>query len=409
MRKYNPFRPGSIVTPGMFKGRLEELSSIEGSLFQTLNGNPQNFLIEGERGIGKSSLMLFVEYLARGKIPTSDGKKYNFMVTSVELEGRNTQLDILRKLASAIKIEMSDRERLKSAARTAWEFLSNWEILGVKYHKSTEEQLDPLELLNQLGKVIEEIVISGEVDGILLLIDEADKPGSAAHLGTSIKLLSERLTKRDCHKVCFGLAGLPDLLSKLKESHESSPRLFNVITLEPLTPSEIKGVVQAGIKEANERNPRVTEVDEESLELISTFSEGYPHFIQQFSFSAFDQDQDDKITEEDVLAGAFKENGALSQLGHKYFASAYFDKINSDNYRQVLQAMASKLDQWITRQEIISISGLKTSTVGNALMALKERDIIIPSDAKDGKYRLPSKSFAVWIRAITSIPGKLRV
>ena len=382
---------------------------IERALFQTLNENPQNFLIEGERGIGKSSLMLFVEHLARGKMASSDGRKFNFLVISVELDTQANQVDILRTLAGALKAEMAERTRLKSAVHTAWDFLSKWEILGVKYNRHSEQSLDPIEILSQLAKLLEEVGGSDEIEGILVLLDEADKPSADANLGTLLKLLSERLTKRGCHNVCIGLAGLPELIPKLRDSHESSPRMFNVLTLEPLSSGEREDIIHAGLSEANEKNARQTNINDEALGMISTLSEGYPHFIQQFAYSAFEQDNDDLIEKQDVLDGAFKENGALYQLGHKYFSSAYFDKINSDDYRKVLQAMASHLDDWITRQKIIEISGLKVSTVGNALKALKERGIIIPNESKDGKYRLPTKSFAVWIKAITSKPGKLRV
>jgi len=65
--RYNPFRPNSIVSPEMFHGRTEELNFIQQSLFQTRYGNPQHFLIEGERGLGKSSLSLMVNQFASGK------------------------------------------------------------------------------------------------------------------------------------------------------------------------------------------------------------------------------------------------------------------------------------------------------------------------------------------------------
>jgi hypothetical protein len=58
MAKYNPFRPNSIVTTGMFCGRFDEMKAAEQSLFQTKHENPKHFLISGERGIGKSSLLL---------------------------------------------------------------------------------------------------------------------------------------------------------------------------------------------------------------------------------------------------------------------------------------------------------------------------------------------------------------
>lgn len=66
--KYNPFMPNSIVSVDLFQGRKEEIQFIEHSLFQTKNGNPCHFLVEGERGLGKSSLFLMVERQATGKI-----------------------------------------------------------------------------------------------------------------------------------------------------------------------------------------------------------------------------------------------------------------------------------------------------------------------------------------------------
>jgi hypothetical protein len=47
MPKFNPFRPNSIVTSGMFCGRWDEMRSIAQSLFQTKHGNPKHFLVQG--------------------------------------------------------------------------------------------------------------------------------------------------------------------------------------------------------------------------------------------------------------------------------------------------------------------------------------------------------------------------
>ena len=82
--KFNPFRPNSIASADLFQGRKEEMLIIEQSLFQTKNGNPQHFLIEGERGLGKSSLFLMVEKQATGKIPLRNSEKVNFVVINIE-------------------------------------------------------------------------------------------------------------------------------------------------------------------------------------------------------------------------------------------------------------------------------------------------------------------------------------
>ena len=101
-----------------------------------------------------------------------------------------------------------------------------------------------------------------------------------------------------------------------------------------------------------------------------------------------------------MKAGAFTEGGALDQLGHKYFSEMYYENIGSEDYRRVLNAMADNLDTWTSRSAIIKTSGVKETQVTNALKALRERRIILPNEQKQGEYRLPTKSFAVWIKAL---------
>ena len=60
--------------------------------------------------------------------------------------------------------------------------------------------------------------------------------------------------------------------------------------------------------------------------------------------------------------------------------------------------MSNYSDNWVQRSEIIKESGLKGGTVDNALRALKGNYIITQNDLRAGQYRLPTKSFAVWIQ-----------
>jgi len=53
MKRINPFQPQSAVNPGMFVGRIPQLNAVESALLQTRAGKPKNFMLTGERGIGK--------------------------------------------------------------------------------------------------------------------------------------------------------------------------------------------------------------------------------------------------------------------------------------------------------------------------------------------------------------------
>jgi hypothetical protein len=399
--RYNPFRPNSIASSSLFQGRKEELQFIEQSLFQTKHGNPQHFLIEGERGLGKSSLFLVVEQMATGQIPINITGRGNFIVINIELDSSQSFFDILKLIAADFKRALAEREKIKNMASGVWDFLSSWEILGVKYHKIDDNLVQPYEVLNSLVENFEKVVklADKEIDGILILVDEADRPGEKASLGEIVKLLTEKLTKKGCDKVVLGMTGQPGLISKLKASHESSARIFTSLTLKPLSDDENKEVVLNGIKEANKKNIEQTEIDEEALWLISQLSEGYPHFLQEFAFKAFEKDENFRICVEDVKNGAFGSFGALKQLGDKYFNDLYFAQIGSNEYRRVLQAMASFSDSWVNREKINNEIAIKGTTLNNALQALKTRNIIIANPAQSGEFRLPTKSFAAWIKA----------
>jgi len=286
MPKYNPFRPGSIVTPGMFSGRVEELLALERIFFQTKNGNPQHFLIHGERGIGKSSLLVCLQYIARGELESYECGNFKFLTVGVELEPANCYLDIIRKIGAELQRVVYTHQRVKDVAKKAWDFLKGWEVMGVKY-SGRDRIPQPHELLDDLTYTVEQTFkeTKDEFDGILITIDEADKPAAEANLGEFVKIFTERLMKRGCGNVCLGLAGISGVLETLRESHESSTRIFEILTLEPLLPDERVDVIRKGLEEAKMKNGFEVSITPEAEQCISMFSEGYPHFIQQFAYS----------------------------------------------------------------------------------------------------------------------------
>ena len=67
MAKYNnPFKPNYTIYDGLFVGRIDEIMKIDEALTQLDNDSPMNLLFLGERGIGKTSLLLLAKYLSNG-------------------------------------------------------------------------------------------------------------------------------------------------------------------------------------------------------------------------------------------------------------------------------------------------------------------------------------------------------
>jgi len=398
--KFNPFRPDKMMPPGMFCGRIDELRFIDHCLLQTKKGNPQHFLIEGERGIGKSSLFLCGQYVAEGRIKTLETKEtLDFIVVNVSLLETDDYYTITRKIMAAFRVELMKRNAFKAFASAAWDLINRFEGAGIRYDREAgkPEQAELLGCL-QTDFVAAASKMDDVADGILLLIDEADKPPAGGNLGLICKMLTEELSRRGCERVCIGLAGLPHVISVLRDSHESSLRIFKTMELAPLERGEREQVLSIGLNEAIKKNGFEINITPEAKDQIADLSEGYPHFLQEFAYCAFEEDADNIIDADDVHKSLFREHGSFDQLGRKFFAQ-YYDAPSSDDYRKVLDTMAAHGNDWVGRTELIRESGLRANTVDNGLRALKGKDIIVQSESRQGQYRLPTKSFAVWIKA----------
>jgi hypothetical protein len=404
--KTNPFRPNSPINPGMFVGRVDELARLESALIQTRVGQPAHFMIVGERGIGKTSLLLYLDFVARGKIPIGTDTVH-FLVLGLDVDASTTQLGLIERIRMHLENELGSTEPARAFLKDTWAFLQRVRVMdsglgSVESNMSAEVIMDEFAL--SLAKVADrtccadENLFSAKYDGILLVIDEADNCSADLQLGSFLKLLLERLQRRGCNRVLTGLAGLPELRSRLHASHPSSLRIFEQLQLGRLSAEEVGMVIDMCLAGANKDNVEQTEITPEARTSLISLSEGYPHFIQQFGASAFGADRDNIIDFEDVKRSAFGDRGALDLIGDRYYRNDFYNKIQQENYRQVLRIMADDLDEWVPRAKIRSKFKGKNSTLNNAIKALRDRHIILSKEGEKGVYRLQHKGFALWIK-----------
>lgn len=417
MSRINPFQPNSAVSPGMFVGRVPQIQTLETALIQTKNGNPKSFMLTGERGIGKTSLLQLFKWTAQGHI-SIDGEFVHYLVLDLDIDANTTDVGLIRRAEAAIRRELARTEKARTLLTTCWEFLQRLEAMGVGL-KERAREIDSEVLHDEFAYSLAETtqritgpdageIFTARFDGVVLLLDEADNAPKQLRLGAFLKLLAERLTRHGCSRVMFGLAGMPALRDVLRESHESSLRVFDELRLDALSHEEINSVVDAALKKANEINKEKTSIDDDARSALAALSEGYPHFIQQFGYSAFDHDKDGTISADDVWESAFGSAGALEKIGDRYYRDTFYNKIQKDSYRQVLRIMAEKSNSWITKAEIRAAFRGKDSTLDNAIHALRGRKIVVSKEGERGTYRLQQKGFAAWIKLHTTDAGEVQ-
>lgn len=402
--KINPFNPNSPTGPGMFAGRLKEIETIEQVLFQTKANKGHGFLLIGQRGIGKTSLLNLVKYQAEGSIEVQ-GQKLNFLVIEIDITKETTLFTIIKKIELSLKRKLARSEPTRKLFSDIWNFLGKVEVGGVKVNtsKDFDKELFFEEFSYSLADTLKRITskvgdkFDSTHDGILLIVDEADNATKELDLGTFLKLLMERLQKEGTQQFMVGISGLPKTKEILIESHPSSIRIFEELYLDRLSNSDIQYVIKRVLDHSQAVNGIRTEIENEAEQNLIRLSEGFPHFIHQYGYCAFDLSDGVTITGKNVQEGAFGSNGAIEKIGDKYYRDDFYNKIKVDSYRQVLIIMAEKLDDWVTKKHIKSKFIGQAATLDNAINALRTRGIILSKEGAQGTYRLQDKGFAWWI------------
>lgn len=406
---YNPFQPNQPVFRGMFVGRMNEIKRTDKILYQTKHQNPTHIIYTGERGIGKSSILLVAKYFAEGKLEWED-KGHNFLTVQFSINKEMTLERFIQRFLFCLKRELRDENKIKEKIKALWTIINKFEVLGIKYG-TAKDGISQTNIIDEFiysivdtvksistESIAKELGFEKERDGLVILIDEVDNANKEIGLGSLLKNLSETLVSENCNNVLIILSGLPNIHNVLAESHESALRLFEEFVLKRLSALEVKQVINRGIDVANKKlEKEYYRIDEDAIELIYFYSEGYPHFVQQICYCAFDKTADGHITKFVVQEAFFNEDGALNKIGDRYYKDLFYEKINVESYRQILSIMAENWNNWVDKKTISDKFKGNSSTLNNGIKALRDRNIILTKKGSRGQYRLQWQSFALWI------------
>lgn len=414
MVNVNPFTPNGPVHRDMFAGRVTEIDAIDRALTQTAAGNPTHILLLGERGIGKTSLLNVVDLFARGGFAWRD-VKHDFLVVTVSLSGSLCLADFALTLKNAIQRELDKVRPNTATLKRIWAFVSRFEAAGVSFRKEQSETNSALiiqEFTHSIADTIKSLKDGSLLDtiskeGLVIIIDEADRASDELRLGSFLKNLTEFLARERLNNILFVVSGLPSARTILSDDHESSLRLFQEFMLKPLSPKETEEVIDRGLKESEEKSGNAVTITPEAQRLIYMYSEGYPHFVQQIGYSVFDVNGDATIEEDDVRRGALDSGGAIELIGNRYYVKPFYEDIKVESQREILTIMAGlNWNDWVTKADIATEFSGKDTSLRDGLHALKEKGTIIPRDGFKGQYRLQWASFAFWIKTHNKETGR---
>jgi len=404
--KYNPFRPGAPVPPGIFAGRLAELVQIERCLYQTKNDRAQNLLISGERAIGKTSTAVYTKLIANGKIETFKNENLNFLTIHAIVKSKQSFDDLLFDLIFYTKnVLKSSSIKAIDILKNIWGDLDTLSLGSLISFKKTAKQREFSLGSDEFCYFIENLwdSIGKDYDGILFILDEVDRLKDFEGVASFLKTLFEKLNFDSYNRISFLMCGMPEVKDKLYKDHESVLRNFQPIDLAIMPEREAKEVINKALKGTG------VKIEDDALEYIVGLAEGYPHFLQEIGYSAFEVDEDDIIDENDVTGGVRGTPdypGSLKRLGRQYFDRMFHRDVKSDVYREILTIVAKERTKYVSRKKILSKFSKGKTVLGTYLSNLIERELLVRDKTRKGYYALPSHMFRVYIRLSSKIKIK---
>ncbi len=394
-KKFNPFRPGAPVPPGIFAGRFKELEQIQKCIYQTINDRPQNLLIFGERGIGKTSIALCSKWISEGELETFENEKLNLFTIMISVNTRMNFEEVLTNIILQAQRKIGETQLL-GVFKKIWSHLEEIKFGPVAFKKAIENKEISL-ASDEFCYFLEGLwdIIKDQYSGVVIIIDEFDRLLDFSGIASFLKTLLERLGADSYSRFMFLISGMGDLKEKLYKDHASVLRNFEPVELKTMPDNEAEQVINKALQETT------VKITKEGLDLIISLAEGYPHFLQEIGYSAFEVDIDNEIGEEDVRDGVLGTEfypGSIKRLGDQYFYRMFQLDIQSDIYREILSIIAIEDAQFVSRQTILSKFSKKKTVLGSYLKNLVERQILIKDKTRFGFYALPSKMFKIYIR-----------
>lgn len=194
-RFVDPFTPNRpIDEPSRFFGRTEPVTEIVDSLFQIKNSNPKHTIITGDRGVGKSSLLIQMELTATGDNRLTDSLKidrgvnnYNFVTVWQDVDSTQNVFDL--SLAIISKFESSFKKFISG-------FNLEIDIAGyatIGKDKNSQANMNMMidEFVDRLLKAEKEAIKNGK-DGVLIFVDELDRIKPDSMISSFFKLVTVR-------------------------------------------------------------------------------------------------------------------------------------------------------------------------------------------------------------------------
>lgn len=354
--RFNPFNPQLPARPDFFVGREPEIITFEKYLVQTMHNSPMSLSVTGNRGMGKTSLLMKFEQVA---------KENSCLVVRLSNYESNVKdiIDLCDFIALNIKSEILSKKKLERLGEwvKAFKPTLGWNDFTLTLEKKQVAQ----ELFRQkLTKLWKES--KPDFKAIVLLIDEAESLEKVPGALTFLREVFQRISSEANYMVV--LAGKLNFPEKMSESFSPLNRFFPAQKLRSLSQQEMKEYLKRKL------NPENLDITDEAVNYLVGKSEGHPYVFVAMCYLLFDSLND----EDSLIDSNLIERSALKIKSHlaKDFFSPMFHPL-SKKAKEILIAICtnSKKNEF-TLKEATKWSKETSSYLSPYILELLKRGIL---------------------------------
>ncbi len=304
----NPFAPGAGSQPPELAGRSDILSSADIALQRILIGrHDKSQILLGLRGTGKTVLLNKIEQMAQG---------HRHQTSFIEAPESKPLADLLypkiHQILRKLLLIENAKSKAHSAMRTLRSFASVFRVGVGDISISIDAEAGSADSGNLEYDLSDLFIRIGEAaqsagTAWTLLIDEVQYL-SEEELAALIVAIHRSNQKR--LPIIFFGAGLPQVAALSGDAKSYAERLFNYPAIGALDDQAAKAAIQQPINEEEES------ISEAGLQNIIAKTQGYPYFLQEWGFQAWNVAEQSPISIEDVRRASPE---AISRLDEGFF------------------------------------------------------------------------------------------
>ena len=374
----NPFSPGAGTRPPALAGREDVIEKAEILLARTANGRTdRSIILIGLRGVGKTVLLNEMERLA---------EEHRFFVISVEAHEEKSLPVLIAPHLRAILYKLhrlkGAQEKVRRGIAVLKSFVSSIKLkfddipigIDIEPERGSADSGD-LEIdLPELFRVVGEAA-ADRGRCIALLIDELQHFGSKEL--SALIMAMHKLQQRGLPLVLFG-AGLPILPRLAGESKSYAERLFNFPAIGPLEDDEARRALVLPVRSEG------AEFEDGALDAIVEITQGYPYFIQEWGYQAWNEADESPIRAADVESAT----GATIERLDENFFRVRFDRL-SPSEKRFLRAMAESNGKTCGIGEIAKVLNLKATSLATTRAKLIYKGMIYSPQHGELQFTVP--------------------